>query len=73
MMETTTPALPIWAALLIQIAALALGATGAWAYLTRRRETDSERIARYEGRLDARLEAVERDRDKLSELSLIHI
>lgn len=64
-METLAPALPVWAAILIQLVALGLGAGGAWAYLTRRRETDSERVARYEGRLDARLAAVERDRDEL--------
>lgn len=35
------------------------GVSAAWAYLTRRRETDSERIARYEGRQDARIQALE--------------
>jgi len=35
------------------------GGTAAWAYLSRRRETDSERQARFETRQDARIAALE--------------
>lgn len=55
--------MPLWASLVLQLVTAVLGGGAVWAYLTRRRETDAERVARYEGRLDARLESVERDRD----------
>lgn len=67
-MSDTIQQMPVWAMILIQLVTLVMGGGAVWAYLTRRRETDAERVARYEGRLDARLEAVERDRDKLSEI-----
>lgn len=57
--------MPVWAMILIQVLGLLMGGGAVWAYLTRRRETDAERVARYEGRIDARLESVERDRDAL--------
>lgn len=57
--------MPVWALILIQVLTLVMGGGASWAYMTRRKETDAERIARYEGRLDERLEASERDRDAL--------
>jgi chromosome segregation ATPase len=64
MMETIQT-MPTWAMILIQVLTLLMGGGASWAYMTRRKETDAERIARYEGRLDARLDASERDRDAL--------
>lgn len=52
-----------WQMVALNLGTALAGGGAVWAYLTRRRETDAERVARYEGRLDARLESVERDRD----------
>jgi hypothetical protein len=64
-MEAVPTTMPVWALILIQVLTLVMGGGASWAYMTRRKETDAERIARYEGRLDARLDASERDRDAL--------
>lgn len=57
--------MPTWSLIMIQVLTLVVGGGAVWAYLTRRHETDAERVARFEGRLDARLDASERDRDAL--------
>lgn len=41
------------------------GTAAVWAYLAKRRESDADRLARFETRLDARLASVEQDRDRL--------
>lgn len=63
-METMAQ-MPVWAMILINVLTLIMGGGAAWAYFTRRHETDAARVARYEGRIDTRLEAVEKDRDQL--------
>lgn len=57
-----------WAQVMVQLVGLLVGGGAVWAYLTRRRETDAERISRYEGRIDTRLELLERDNTRLQTL-----
>lgn len=49
------------------------GVSAAWAYLTKRRETDADRVARFETRLDARMAQLEaKDDSKDAQILELH-